>query len=93
MKAIWKDAVLAESNNTKVIDNTHYFPPDSLNSRYFQLSDTHSESPQEGRASYFHIQVEDQKKEDAAWFYPHPKEAASEIKNHVAFTKEIEIED
>ena len=92
MKAIWHDTILAESSDTKFLDENHYFPPDSLNSEFFQLSDTHSTAPGKGKASYFHIQVEENKNRDAAWFYPHPEEGAQQIKNHVAFGNGVEIQ-
>lgn len=91
MKAIWHDTILAESNNTKLIDDTHYFPPDSLNSEFFQLSDRHSTTPGKGKASYFHIQVGENKNTDAAWFYPHPEGDAQQIKNHIAFGQGVEV--
>ena len=93
MKAVWKGEVLAESGNTKVVEDNHYFPPDAINDQYFQLSDTHSTCPWKGKASYFHIKVGDEKNPDAAWFYPHPKQEASEIKNHVAFWKGVEVKE
>ena len=93
MKAIWNDTVLAESDHTKVVENNHYFPPESINSDYFQLSDTHSTCPWKGKASYFHIKVENDRNEDAAWFYPHPKAEASQIKNHVAFWNGVEVKE
>lgn len=93
MKAIWNNEVLAESNDTRVVEGNHYFPPDSINSMFFQLSDTHSVCPWKGRASYFHIKVGEEKNPDAAWFYPHPKEAAVEIKDHVAFWNGVEIKE
>lgn len=92
MKAIWNNTVLAESDQTKVVEDNHYFPPDAINSEYFQQSDTHTSCPWKGRASYFTIQVGEEKNEDAAWFYPHPKEAATEIKNYVAFWNGVKIE-
>lgn len=91
MKAVWKGQVLAESNDTKVVEENHYFPPDSINDNFFQLSDTHTICPWKGKASYFHIQVGDNKNEDAAWFYAHPKDAAKDIKNHVAFWNGVEV--
>ena len=91
MKAIWKDTVLAESADTKIVEDNHYFPPESINSEFFQLSETHTLCPWKGKASYFHLQVGYEKNSDAAWFYPHPKEAAAEIKNHVAFWKGVKI--
>lgn len=92
MKAIWHDTILAESNNTKVIEDLHFFPPDSLNSEFFQLSDTHSSSDI-GKASYFNIQVGDNKNPDAAWFYPHPEKDDQQIKNYVTFGKGVEIKE
>lgn len=91
MKAIWNDTIIAESNNTKEVENNHYFPPDSINSDFFQLSDKHSVCPWKGRASYFHLQVGEARNENAAWFYPHPKPEAAQIKDHVAFWNGVEI--
>ena len=93
MKAVWNEKVLAESNDTKVVEGNHYFPPDSINDDFFHLSDTHTTCPWKGKASYFHIQVGDEKNRDAAWFYPHPKDAAKEIKDHVAFWNGVEIKE
>ncbi len=92
MKAIWNNTVLAESEQTRMMEDQYYFPPDAINSEYFQQSDRHNMSPSIGRASYFHIKVGEDKKEDAAWFYPRPKIEAAEIKNYVAFSKEVKIE-
>lgn len=92
MKAIWNDTILAESKDTKTVDDKHFFPPDSINSEFFQLSDTHSTSKL-GRASYFHIQVGDHKNQDAAWFYPYPEKESNQIKNYVTFGKEVEIKE
>ena len=92
MKAIWNNTVIAESGNTVEVENNHYFPPDSIYSKFFQLSDTHTTCPWKGKASYFHLQVGEKKNPDAAWFYPHPKAEASKIKNHVAFGKDVKVE-
>lgn len=85
MKAIWNDQVLADSNETIVIENNHYFPPSSLNLEYFTKSETTTICPWKGTASYYTIEVAGEKNVDAAWYYPSPKEAANEIKNYVAF--------
>ena len=92
MKAIWHDTILAESTNTKMVEDKHYFPPDSINSEFFQLSDTHSTSNL-GRASYFHIQVGEDNNPDAAWFYPYPEGEGSQIRNYVTFGKGVEFKD
>ena len=91
MKAIWKDMLLAKSNETIVVESNHYFPPDSINKEFIQPSDTRSSCPWKGEARYYTIIVGDEKNEDAAWFYPDPKEKALNIKNYVAFWKGVEI--
>jgi len=93
MKAIWKDNILAESDETIIIEGNHYFPPDSIKREYFQDSDSHTSCPWKGEASYYSIEVNGEVNNDAAWFYPEPKEAATEIKNYVAFWKGVEVVD
>jgi uncharacterized protein (DUF427 family) len=91
MKAIWKNTVLAESKDTVVVEGNHYFPPDSLNQQYFKTSETHSTCPWKGQTSYYHIEVAGDVNKDAAWTYPDPKDAAKNIKDHVAFWKGVEV--
>jgi uncharacterized protein (DUF427 family) len=91
MKAIWKGAVLAESGKTIVVEGNHYFPPDSIHREYFEPSATHSTCPWKGEASYYTIDVSGEVNPDAAWYYPEPKDAAKNIKNYVAFWKNVEI--
>jgi uncharacterized protein (DUF427 family) len=90
-QAKWQDVILAESNDTIVIEGNHYFPPDSIDRQYFQDSSTHTTCPWKGEASYYTIKVDDQVNLDAAWYYPHPKEAAAEIRDYVAFWNGVEI--
>ena len=92
MRATWNGAVLAESDATVIVEGNHYFPPDSLNREYFSDSDTHTVCPWKGTASYYSVTVDGQVNEDAAWVYPQPKEAASEIAGHVAFWRGVEVE-
>jgi uncharacterized protein (DUF427 family) len=40
-----------------------------------------------GRASYYTLDVNGKVNEDAAWYYPNPKEAAEQIKGYGAFWK------
>ena len=89
MKAKWNNQVIADSEDTVVVEGNHYFPPDSINGDYFQNSNTHTTCPWKGEASYYKIVIEDKVEEDAAWYYPEPKEAAKEIKNFVAFYKGV----
>jgi uncharacterized protein (DUF427 family) len=91
MKAIWKDAVLAESDKTVMIEGNHYFPPESVHREYFQDSATHTTCSWKGVASYYSIQVGAEVNKDAAWYYPEPKQAAAEIKDHVAFWRGVEV--
>ena len=91
MKAIWKDAVLAESDDTVVVEGNHYFPAGSINRAYFQPSDTHTTCPWKGEASYYDVVVDGQVNSAAAWYYPEPKEAAANIKDHVAFWKGVKV--
>ncbi len=91
MKAIWNGAILAQSDDTIVVEGNHYFPSDSVHSEYFKPSSSTSVCPWKGRASYYHIHVGGKTNEDAAWYYPEPKEKAEMIKNRLAFWKGVEI--
>jgi uncharacterized protein (DUF427 family) len=90
-QAKWQGVVLADSNATIIIEGNHYFPPDSVDHQYLQDSGTLTTCSWKGEASYYTIKVGAQINPDAAWYYPAPKEAAAEIKNHVAFWKGVEI--
>lgn len=92
MKATWNGVTLAESDDTVVVENNHYFPADSINAQYFSGSDTHSTCPWKGEASYKNVTVEGELNADAAWFYPEPKDAAAEIKDRFAFWKGVTVE-
>jgi uncharacterized protein (DUF427 family) len=91
MKATWHGTTLAESDATVVVEGNHYFPPESVNAEYFSDSPTHSTCPWKGEASYKTIAVDGETNADAAWYYPEPKEAAAEIKDHYAFWKGVEV--
>ena len=91
-KAIWNGAVLAESDNTVVVESNHYFPPDSVNKQYFKESDTHTTCPWKGLASYYTIEVDGQANKDAAWYYPDGKERAKQIEGYVAFWRGVKVE-
>jgi uncharacterized protein (DUF427 family) len=92
-KAVWNGAVLAESDETIVVEGNHYFPPKSLNGDYFLDSEHTSICPWKGTASYFHIVVGDARNDNAAWIYRDPKPAAARIKDHVAFWKGVTVND
>ncbi|HEV56446.1 MAG TPA: DUF427 domain-containing protein [Phycisphaerales bacterium] len=93
MKAIWNGTVLAESDETIVVEGNHYFPPDSVNRDYFHPSDHHTTCPWKGLASYYDVVVGDAVNENAAWTYPNPKPAAAElgITDYVAFWRGVQV--
>ena len=91
MKAVWQNTVVAESNETIVVEGNHYFPPESIKKDCFAPSDTHSTCHWKGLASYYHVKVGEQVNQDAAWFYPDPKEAANSIRNYVAFWRGVTV--
>lgn len=91
MKAIWNNTVIAESNSTIIIENNHYFPPSSVNSAFLKPSETTTVCPWKGEASYYTIKVNEDINKNAAWYYPKPKEKASDIKDYVAFWKGVSI--
>jgi uncharacterized protein (DUF427 family) len=91
MKAIWNGALLAESDQTVVVEGNHYFPPDSIRKEHFTPSETHTVCPWKGTASYYTVEAGGKQNPDAAWFYPEPKDAARQITGHVAFWKGVTV--
>lgn len=89
--ATWNGVTLAESDATVVVEGNHYFPPDALHRHHLATSDHKTICPWKGEASYFHVEAGGDVNENAAWTYPSPKPAASEIKDHVAFWKGVEV--
>jgi len=91
-KATWNGVVLAESDNCIIVEENHYFPPDSVNHEHLVPSDLRSTCPWKGEAHYYDVIVGTDVKKDAAWHYPVPKPAARQIERHVAFWKGVEIQ-
>ena len=91
MKATWNGKVVAESNETRVIEGNHYFPPASINKEFFKDSNTTSVCPWKGTASYYTLEVDGKENADAAWFYPETSELAKAIKGYIAFWKGVEV--
>lgn len=85
MKAVFNDQVIAESDQTEVVEGNHYFPPQSVDQEYLADSDKHTTCPWKGKASYYSVAVSGKTADDVAWYYPEPKEAAQHIKGYVAF--------
>jgi uncharacterized protein (DUF427 family) len=93
MKATWNNVEIAKSDKTVVVEGNHYFPPDTIRKDYFRDSSTHTTCPWKGEASYYDVVVNGQVNKDAAWYYPEPKTAAAEIKDHVAFWRGVKLEE
>ena len=91
MKAIWNGQLIAESEDTVVVEGNHYFPLDAVKSDVLQPSSHTSVCPWKGTASYYDIVVDGKTNKDAAWYYAEPKDAAGEIKGRVAFWRGVEI--
>jgi uncharacterized protein (DUF427 family) len=91
MKAIWKDKVIAESDDTVVVEGNHYFPIDAADRALLRESDSHTVCPWKGTASYYDVVVGDDVNRDAAWYYPEPKDAAKEILGRIAFWHGVRV--
>ncbi len=92
MKAIWNGKVIAESNNTILVDRNHYFPAESINRAFFKPSDHSSVCFWKGSARYFDIVLASNVNQASAWYYPDPSPAAANIKGMIAFWKRIKVE-
>ncbi len=91
MRAIWKDTVIADSDDIVTVEGNSYFPADSVRAELLQPSAHHTDCPWKGTAHYHSVVVDGAVNENAAWFYPDPKPAAAEIKNRIAFWKGVKI--
>ncbi len=91
MKAVWKNTVIAESDDTVMVEGNHYFPESSLKREYISFSNHKTSCPWKGQASYYSINVNGDLNPDAAWYYAEPKEAAANIKGRVAFWKGVQV--
>jgi len=92
-KAIWEGTILAESSHCVEVEGNQYFPPDAIKQEYFKPSTAHSICPWKGTASYYDLEVNGKRNQGAAWYYPEPKPAASQIKGYVAFWKGVKVQE
>ena len=92
MKAIWNGEVIAESNETVVVEGNHYFPPSTIKKEFFKETGTHTVCPWKGTASYYTLEVNGEENKDAAWYYPETSELAKNIKGYVAFWNGVKVE-
>ena len=91
MKATWNGKLIAESDNTIVVEGNHYFPASSVSKEFFKDSDTTTRCHWKGEASYYHLDIDGSVNQDAAWYYKAPMEAAENIKGYIAFWKGVEV--
>ena len=91
MRATWNGEVIAESDDTVVVEGNHYFPADAVRQDVLRPSTRSSVCPWKGTASYYNLEVGGKVNEDAAWFYEEPKAAASQISGRVAFWKGVDV--
>ncbi len=93
MKAKWNNQLIAQSDKTVVVEGNHYFPAESVKKGFFKESSYTTTCPWKGTASYYHIEVDGKTNNNAAWYYPQPKDAAAKIKDMVAFWKGVEVQE
>ena len=91
MKAVWNNTVIAESDNTVIVEGNHYFPAASLQREFFTPSSHTTICPWKGEASYYHVQAGGKANRDAAWYSPSPKAAAADIFGRVAFWRGVKV--
>jgi uncharacterized protein (DUF427 family) len=91
MQAVWNDAVVADSDQTIVVEGNHYFPEESLNQEFFTPTSTHTICPWKGRASYYTVDVDGVASADAAWYYPKPSPLARKVEGRVAFWRGVQV--
>ena len=90
--ASWNGTVLAESDDTVVVEGNHYFPRSSLDDSVIRPSTTTSICPWKGTASYYSLEADGATSADAVWYYSDPSPAAEAIRDRVAFWKDVRVE-
>lgn len=93
MKAIWNHQIIAQSNDTRFVEGNFYFPPESVEPKFFRNSDYETVCSWKGKASYYHLEDNNNSSRNAAWYYAKPLEEASHIKGYVAFGNDIQVVD
>jgi uncharacterized protein (DUF427 family) len=91
MKATWNGEVVADSDDTVVIEGVHYFPRAAVREDVLRPSDKHTVCPWKGRASYFSLEIDGQVAQDAAWYYPDPKPDAKAVRDRIGFRRDINV--
>ena len=92
MQAVFNGVVIAESDDTVVVEGNHYFPAHSLRTEYVEPSSTQTNCAWKGDASYHHVNVDGTEAKDAVWYYPTPSDEARQIKDRVAFWRGVVVQ-
>ena len=92
MKAIWNGAVIAQSDDTVLVEGNHYVPENTLDRSYVTFSNHKSMCPWKGQASYYSLVVDGTMNQDAVWYYADPRPEAESIRGRVAFSKGVKVE-
>jgi uncharacterized protein (DUF427 family) len=92
MKATWNNTIIAQSDDTVLVEGNHYFPAASLDQKYVSFSNNKSVCAWKGTASYYSLLVNGELNADAVWYYPTPKPEAEMVKDRVAFWKGVKVE-
>ena len=92
MKAIWNNTVIAESDDTVLVEGNRYFPTSALKREYITFSNHKSSCAWKGQASYYSLMVNGDLNTDAVWYYPDPKTEAEMVRGRVAFWKGVTLE-
>lgn len=87
MKVTFNGTVLAESSDTVLFENNHYFPPESVKLELFTNSTTSTVCPWKGTAAYYNLDIDEKIVTDIAWYYPNPTDKAANLRGYIAFYK------
>lgn len=91
MQATWNGCVIAESDDTVLVEGNYYFPADSLKREFIAFSNHKTSCAWKGQASYYSLMVNGELNTDAVWYYADPKPEAEAIRNRVAFWKGVQV--
>ena len=91
MRAIWNNVVIAQSDDTIVVEGNHYFPPDSIKDEYFTKTEFTTVCGWKGMANYYSVVVDGKINKDCAWCYAQPNDAAMRIKGMISFWNGVKV--
>lgn len=90
--ATFNGKVIAQSDDTTFVEGNHYFPLDSFDMSVATPTDRATSCHWKGVASYYTLEVDGQVAENAAWYYPEPKQGAEDVAGRIAFYGVVTVE-